>query len=449
MKKIFLFLIIFYISNIFILSEEINLEKFISSSVVVNNQIKNYYLTYNENGEITGFFVESSEWTDDKIKGYGGDINLQIYFYLDGKIKNIKVIEQHETKKYAKEVFTEKYLSQYYNKDSKSQLIIGEDIKAISGATISCNAVNDIIYQCINNVNKYIVNRNNIIKKNFPQRVPRIEILKTLVLFILIFSSIYGFLYNLKILRYITMLFSVLFLGIMYKGGLSLGHLQNFIYFNFTSITNIFTLSLLLFVIITTLFLGRLYCGWLCPFGAVIEFLYNIKTFFEKKYKKSLGKEIEIEIIEDNKIVKFLRKYEYLYRYIKYLIMILILILPSLIILEPFQYLFFITQTELKFLLYLIFIFILSIIFIRIWCRYLCALGAFLGLLSKISLFKLTIQKEHCLNCEICKTICPTNAIITKNDKLKILNSECILCNKCRQNCGPQNVKIIKNKILN
>ncbi len=441
-KKFFLIIFIFLFTNIFVLSEEIYFEKFVSSYILVNNQPKYYYLTY-ENKQITGFFIESIEWTDEKIKGYAGNINLQIYFSLDGKIKNIKVIEQYETKKYAKDVFEEKYLSQYYNKDNKSQFILGEDIKAISGATISCNAVNEIIYQCVNNVHKYIIGKK-IIKKDFSLRISKIEILKTLTLYILFFMSIYGFLYNLKILRYITMCITIVFLGIMYKGGLSFGHIQNFLYLNFTSISNIFIWSLFMLVIITTLIFGRLYCGWLCPFGAVIELLFDLKRYIEKRYKKTLGKEIEFEIIEDKKIVKSLRKYESFYRYIKFFLIIIILISPSLILIEPFQYIFYITQTEIKFVIYLLLILIICIIFVRLWCRYLCPLGAFLGLFSKISFLNLQILQEHCFRCEICKTICPTNAIIEKNNKLQILNTECILCNKCRQNCGPQNIKIVK-----
>ncbi|MFN3550821.1 MAG: FMN-binding protein [Endomicrobiia bacterium] len=440
--KFFLIFFIFLFINIFALSEDIYFEKFVSSYILVNNQPKYYYLTY-ENDKITGFFIESADWTNQKIRGYGGDINLQIYFSLDGKIKNIKVIEQYETKKYAKDVFEEKYLSQYYNKDNKSKFILGDDIKAISGATISCNAVNEIIYQCVNNVHKYIIGEK-ILKKDFSARIPKTEILKTITLWILFFVSIFGFLYNLKILRYIIMFFTIFFLGIIYKGGLSFGHIQNFIYFNFPSVNNIFIWSLIILTFVTTLFFGRLFCGWLCPFGAVIELLFDLKTYIEKKYKKTLGKEIELEIIEDNEIVKFLRKYESSYRYVKYFLLITILILPSFIIIEPFQYIFYINQTELKFIIYLLFILILCIIFVRLWCRYLCPLGAFLCVFSKISFFKLQISQEHCFNCEICKTICPTNAIIEKNDKLKILNTECILCNKCRQNCGPQNIKIVK-----
>jgi len=435
MKK-FLFITLFLFS---ILKAEESFERFISSSVFYNGKNREYFLVLEDN-EITRFFVESKDWVDENIKGYGGDINLQIYFSLDGKIQKIKVIEQYETEMYAKDVFTEKYLSQYYGKNAYNEFILGKNIHSITGATISCSAVNEIIYQCVKNVNQCLIKKNIIKKTNF--RLTKIEVVRTIILLVLFLIAIFGFIYNIKILRYLIMFVSVIFLGIMYYGGFSFNHIQNLIYQNFPHKSNIFIWSLIVLTILTTLLIGRLYCGWLCPFGAVTEFLFEIKKFFETRYKKSLGKEIEIEIVEDNVVAKFLRKYEYLYRYAKYIFAVLILFYPKFIFFEPFQHMFLINKTSLKGIIYLIFVLIFCLLFIRLWCRYFCPLGGVLSLFSKISLFRLKINTVKCFNCEICKTICPTNAIIEKNDKLKILYTECILCNKCRQSCGPKNINI-------
>jgi polyferredoxin len=240
------------------------------------------------------------------------------------------------------------------------------------------------------------------------------------------------------------MFVSVIFLGIMYYGGFSFNHIQNLIYQNFPHKSNIFIWSLIVLTILTTLLIGRLYCGWLCPFGAVTEFLFEIKKFFEQRYKKSLGKEIEIDIIEDMSIVKFLRKYEHIYRYIKYILAVIILLFPAMIFLEPFQYMFLSYKINLVQMIYLIIILLFCILFIRLWCRYFCPLGGFLSIVAKVSLFKLKMAKS-CFHCEICKTVCPTHAIVEKDKKLKIIYSECVLCNKCRQSCGPKNITLEKS----
>jgi len=430
-------IIILFLFSSLIKAEEF--EEFTSSSVIVGNKILPYYIVYDKEKTPVGFFIESKDWTDKPIKGYGGDINLQVYFSFDGKIKDIKVIEEYETELYAKDVFSQKFLSQYYGKNYEAKFILGEDIKAITGATISCSAVNEIIYQCVKNVNLYLIKKD-VVKKYL--LVSKFEKIKVAILIFLFIISALGFILNSKILRYIIMVSAIIFLGIIYKGGFSFGHIKNFVYFNLPSSSNIFILTFIILIIISSLLFGRLYCGWLCPFGAVIEFLFNIKKFFETRYKKSLGKEIEIEIVEDNVVVKFLRKYEYLYRYAKYIFAVLILFYPKFIFFEPFQHMFLINKTSLKGIIYLIFVLIFCLLFIRLWCRYFCPLGGVLSLFSKISLFRLKINTLKCFNCEICKTICPTNAIIEKNDKLKILYTECILCNKCRQSCGPKNINI-------
>ena len=436
MKK-FLIITLFLFSSL--IKAEESFEKFISSTVFYNGKNRQYFLVL-ENNKITGLFVESKDWVDENIKGYGGDINLQIYFSLDGKIQSIKVIEQYETEMYAKNVFTERYLRQYYGKNADAEFILGKDIHSIIGATISCSAVNEIIYQCVKNVNQCLIKKDIIKKTSF--RLSKIEVVKTIVLVILFLIAIFGFIYNIKILRYIIMCVFVIFLGVMYYGGLSFNHIQNFVYLNSPHKSNIFIWSLIVLTILTTLLIGRLYCGWLCPFGAVTEFLFEIKKFFEQRYKKSLGKEIELEIVEDNTIVKFLRKYEYIYRYMKYILAAIILITPTMIFIEPFQHMFLIYKANFVRIIYLMIVVLFCILFIRLWCRYFCPLGGVLSLFSKISLFRLKINTVKCFNCEICKTICPTNAIIEKNDKLKILYTECILCNKCRQSCGPKNINI-------
>lgn len=437
MKKI---LLIFFLYNLLpkiTFSAELFFEKFISSHITVNNKKYPYYIVIDEENNFKEIFIESKDWAD-KIYGYGGPINLQIYFSLDGFIKRINVLEHYETKAFAEEVFSEKFLSQYYNKNSG--FIIGKDIKAITGATISCRAVNEIISQCVERTNRYLFNNQNLFK--VPPKFSSSDFLKVGILLILFILSVIGYIFDLYVLRIAIMIISIAFLGIFYFGGLSFSHIRSLVFLNFLPFENLFFWVLILLVLISLVLFGRLYCGWLCPFGALIELLYRIKKFLEVRYKKSLGKEIEIEFIDDNFIVKFLRKFENWYRYIKYILVFVILFFPVFIFLEPFQYVFVFYKSNLRSLIYSILILVGCIIFIRVWCRYFCPLGGFLALSSKISLFRLKISDKDCLHCEICKVSCPMNAIVEKNKKLEIIHSECILCNFCRRVCGPKVINV-------
>ncbi len=75
----------------------------------------------------------------------------------------------------------------------------------------------------------------------------------------------------------------------------------------------------------------------------------------------------------------------------------------------------------------------------RFWCRYLCPLGALLGLLSKFALFR-RIVSEDCRNCGICSSKCPTGTI----DPDRGYNSdpsECTMCMECLGACPRSSIK--------
>ncbi len=69
----------------------------------------------------------------------------------------------------------------------------------------------------------------------------------------------------------------------------------------------------------------------------------------------------------------------------------------------------------------------------RFWCRYLCPTGALLGLLSRWNLFKLRIDEEKCIQCGLCTQHCETQARPYPNDQWK--SGECVYCLNCASIC--------------
>jgi polyferredoxin len=83
-----------------------------------------------------------------------------------------------------------------------------------------------------------------------------------------------------------------------------------------------------------------------------------------------------------------------------------------------------------KFLL-LILCIVASIFIYRPFCKYVCPLGAFYGLFQKVSLIRMRVDKEKCVDCGICAKTCKMNV-----DPHKTPNSnECIRCRECIHAC--------------
>jgi len=209
-----------------------------------------------------------------------------------------------------------------------------------------------------------------------------------------------------------------------------------------------------------TLLIGRFFCAYVCPMGASIDFLDFL--FFRKKKRLGLKTEIGFRKVKFFLLIIFLTAaltglslaflmdpLALLTRFFTYFIYPLAttLINLSLDLLRPlFQAIGWVRLTHLHFfqsvfymttITLLIFggIILLNLFAKRFWCRYLCPLGALLGLISPLGLFKRRVN-ENCNNCLKCQKTCPMGAIAEDPNKTNF--RECIQCRACEKVC-PQN----------
>jgi ferredoxin-type protein NapH len=83
------------------------------------------------------------------------------------------------------------------------------------------------------------------------------------------------------------------------------------------------------------------------------------------------------------------------------------------------------------------FFFLVTVAFIRrLWCR-ICPMGAFLGLMNKISFLALKKDGKRCTKCGICQRSCPTQVTEVYEEKVRerIDPSDCTLCYRCVEMC--------------
>ena len=180
---------------------------------------------------------------------------------------------------------------------------------------------------------------------------------------------------------------------------------------------------LMSYVIITFFIWGRgIFCGWLCPFGALQEILSNLSKILKIK---------QISISE---------KYNKISLNIKYFILLSLFlscfISPGLLNLgsevEPFK-----TAISMKFnrewyfILYAVLLLFLGIFIERFFCRFICPLGAFMAIGGKLRIFKpfLKRRKECGSPCKLCSKECPIDAI-SKDGKINM--NECFYCLDCQ-----------------
>ncbi len=186
---------------------------------------------------------------------------------------------------------------------------------------------------------------------------------------------------------------------------------------------------ILIFIVITALFLKRGFCSWVCPIGLLNEYLAKIHVFIFDKPRR------------------IWRWLDYPLRSFKYLLLfffawaILTMSVPAVraFLYSPYNKVadikmlyFFLDATPLT-IKVLIGLALLSILLRNFWCRYLCPYGALLGMTSWLSLFKIRRNAETCIDCEKCSKVCPVNINVHKPKTL--LSDECHACLQCVAVC--------------
>lgn len=240
--------------------------------------------------------------------------------------------------------------------------------------------------------------------------------LKILVLVIFSITSVAFILMKKKTVRYrkLILVSSVVVLGFLMGGFLCpVSAVQNIIFKAGSAYLILFSIPLLL-----SLFFGRVYCGYICPFGALSELVHV------KKLRIKVGKKAD-------RILSLIK-------YFVLVFLLLRLIFSGEIVdgFSPFKDIFDWGGITFNLILSVVFI-LLSVFFYRPFCKYICPYGALQSVISKFSIFRIS-AKESCVSCKLCVKSCPMNAI---DDKIEI-NGECLLCGECSSVCKKESICI-------
>jgi polyferredoxin len=243
----------------------------------------------------------------------------------------------------------------------------------------------------------------------------------------------------------------------------------------------IWQLIVLVVILVMPLFLGRFFCGWLCPFALYMDAITLIRKATKVRYR-----------LLPNKLNKFLHNF-------RYVLLLFFLIVPFVLaLLDPSQSLDLATTLALRLggpfeplrvvvgpliplvvpwegplaisgvyfsypyiqevILYSevvfseIFVNVIALVFValtvigsfflrRVWCRF-CPTGSSIAVVNRFKGFKwapllhLDKDEEKCTKCGICKRVCPVQVTEVYEQKGgKINTSMCMLCTRCVEMC--------------
>jgi polyferredoxin len=223
-----------------------------------------------------------------------------------------------------------------------------------------------------------------------------------------------GFFRKSEVLKWITMGASVVYLGFVRSQLITVVNIFGLTQWNLPVFRHNMTWYLFaVFTLVTTILWGRIYCGRVCAFGAMTQLLDKIVP---ARLRFELPKRIEQRA-----------------NYIKYAVLVGVvayfLVTKDILIyryVEPFWM--FSRQATIGMWIGLS-VLLAATIFVRnLYCRFLCPVGAFLGLLSNLTVFRIKRWSE-CNSCKICEKTCEWGAIRGP----KIVASECVRCDDCER----------------
>jgi len=183
---------------------------------------------------------------------------------------------------------------------------------------------------------------------------------------------------------------------------------------------------LLVAALITAVVFRRAFCGRICPLGYLQELFGGLG-------KRIFGRRFVMPAWLDRPA-----------RYLKYVVLALILAFTwstgELVIrtYDPWVAYNHIASPELLTenligLLVLVAVLLGSLLYDRFFCKYACPMGAFLGLISRFSVFKISREEDACIDCKLCDKACPVN--VSVSTATTVADPECIDCGECVAAC--------------
>jgi len=173
--------------------------------------------------------------------------------------------------------------------------------------------------------------------------------------------------------------------------------------------------------LILAILFGPVFCGWICPFGSIQEWVGKLgRKIFKRRYNFFIPAKIDRIL-----------------RYLRYLVLAWVLYMTAasatlvFAAVDPYFALFNFWSSELAIggLVVLLVTLAGSLFIERPWCKYACPYGAVLGITNLFRIFRIRRVPGTCKLDRACDIYCPMN--IKVSEKTIIRDHQCISCLEC------------------
>ena len=381
----------------------------------------NYFRVYDTNDKPAGYVFSSEEFAPE-VRGFGGKINLAVYVdEPEGKLIGFHIIQSNETPAYLE------LLDNWRDSLIGYQLFRDEpftDVQAVTGATISSEAVLSALQISSRNFAEQILGES---VKPVVEEQPKWTgylpdtqgaYLIGAFLLALIVTYLGGFWS-----RLVVLILNLVLGGIILNAQYSSEQIATLLSFQAPAIrlTGVFVLTVGIPLLVAVF--GNLYCGYICPFGAMQELVSYI---LPRRFKRAVATETMQKA-----------------RFFKYVVLFIFICVffvsrnRTTLTADPLISIFNLrfTTDDLETTMFLILAAALigSIFYTRFWCRHLCPAGAFLAVLNHVAILKRYLPAKKFGRCEFG---------LTAKDQM-----DCIQCDRCRYMKPVQkNIRVQENK---
>jgi predicted membrane-bound spermidine synthase len=319
------------------------------------------------------------------IRGYAGPINLLVSVDRAGRLRGVSYLDSEETPSYIADIG--RWLEGLAGQDLCTAPLSLAHVDALSGATVSSRAALAAVNRAAQAGSEAAFGRHLTALESEPRQDPWRSgpFLATLAL-LLAFFPVYRA--GSDRLRLLYQAATLLILGVwlntpvteMDLVNLSLGHAGS-------PLANPQRWLLIGFVLLTMVLFGQAWCGYVCPFGALQEFISRLGRLLYLRSYPLHGLDTRM-------------------RYVKFLLLALMLSVVWLTgdtlwaSFDPMQHLF---GGHLEGWMALIILVSLggALFYYRFWCRYFCPFGAFVALGNKLAVLKSLAPRRRFEHCDI------------------------------------------------